>query len=515
MADMITYGQIQVNCRFKFLKILHCNIHAKYGEHTRAEIVGVVASSEAKALFPDVSEEKLEISSQNGTDRSILFAGMIKKLELREEGRYTLLSVEAVSHTWEMDIERKSRSFQNLSMTYKDVVNQVIQGYSVNMTWNLPDKKLEYPLIQYQETDYCFLQRILSHLGASIIIQDSKGRICFNVGLGKGRDIGKIDLQCRTYSILLSRDKKSRGYKIEDMEFMQVGDVLSIQETPYYIMESESVFRNNVLNCTCLLFPKQSFIVERISAHTLRGAVITGKVLERKQEVMKLHLDIDEKQIREEAYDFPWSPITGNLLYCMPEEGSRVALYLGEGEEKSATVIYNIRENGEMCEELADYNQRYFTTKHEKRMYLNPSEAGFLNMHKRNAELSLNDKSSVQVKSHHQVSVMAEGQIELKGRKITITAPKEATLVKRDIISPTVINMCNAFDAIGATGNFMAIPQEEKEKRKRTGSGQAIEKYSLDGMVENVLSNIPAEEMGTPAMEAVAGSMPVISRTIR
>lgn len=515
MAETITYGQLQVNCRFKFIKILHCNIHAKYGEHTRAKIVGTVESSEAKALFPDVNEEKLEISSRNGNNKRILFVGIMKNVELEEEGQYAQLSVEAVSYTWKMDIERKSRSFQNLSMTYKDIVNKVIQKYRANLTWNIPDKQLEYPLIQYKETDYCFIKRILSHLGASVIIQDYKETITFDVYPGGGKYIQDIDLQGKTYSVVLFRDKKLRGYVIDDMDFMQVGDALSIQEKTYYIMESESDFQNNVLNCRSLIFPKQGFKVEKIPAHTLKGAVITGKVLEAKQEMLKLHLDIDREQIEEEAYDFPWKPITGNLLYCMPEKGSKVALYLGGEEEKNAAVIYNIRENGEVCEEFADYNERYFTTEHEKRMYLNPSNAGFLNMNKRNAEVSLNDKSFVQIKSQHHVSVMAEGQIELRGKKITITAPKEATLVKRDMISPTVINMCNAFDAIGATGNFMAIPQEVKAKRKRTGCGQAIEKYSLSGMVENVLSNIPAEEMKNPAMEAVAGSMPVISRLIR
>ena len=99
---------------------------------------------------------------------------------------------------------------------------------------------------------------------------------------------------------------------------------------------------------------------------------------------------------------------------------------------------------------------------------------------------------------------------------MTFTAPKEATLVRKDILSPTVINMCNAFDAIGCTGNFASTaPQVAEKKRKAAVPGQKMEVYSLNGVVDSILSNIPADDLGNPIMEAVAGSMPVISKAGR
>ena len=299
------------------------------------------------------------------------------------------------------------------------------------------------------------------------------------------------------------------------MDLARIGDVLSIQGRTYYVMETEAKFINNVLNCTCLVFPKQCFEVELIPADALKSAVLTGKVLKTEQEKVKLHLEIDKEQEIDGAYKFPWKPITGNLFYSMSEEGSKAALYFSTDEERNAAVIYNIRENGEECGETADCINRYFTTQHEKRMYLKPSETGLVNLTDQNVEISLKDDSGLQVKSTHKISIMAEGQIELKGRNVKMTAPKEATLVKKDIMSPTVINLCNAFDAIGAKGDFAAVPKAVKEKRKKAAGGQPMERYSLDGAVSAVLSNIPAAETGSPVMDAVAGSMPVISRNIR
>lgn len=516
MTDMITYGKLQIKCCFDFLSVFLCDIHSKYGEHTRAEITGTVKGDDAKKALLNVLEDTLEIIGQNDNDaEEVLFIGTIEGVDLKQEGQYAVLAVRAVSCTWEMDIERKNRSFQDLSMTYRDVAEKVLREYGADMSWNLPNQILEQPLIQWRETDFCFLIRILSHLGGNIIVADTEENIGFSAGLRNDNHSGEVDLKDKVYSVVLFRDKRLLGYKIRNMKFTKVGDILSIQGKEYYVMEIEAKFINNVLDCTCTVFPKQCFEMKRMSADALRGTVLTGKVLKAERELVKLHLDIDKEQDVDGAYEFPWEPITNNLLYCMPEEGSRVALYFGKGEEKSAAAIYNIREIDGECKEIAYCNDRCFTTRHEKRMYLNHSETGFVNLKEQNAEISLRDNSHLKVKSCHKISIAADGQIKLKGKKINIMAPKEATLVKKDIMSPTIINLCNAFDAVGNIGDFTSISKDLKVNKKRNVSGTPIERYSLNGAVETVLSNIPAVEMGSAIMEAVAGSMPVISRNIR
>lgn len=196
----------------------------------------------------------------------------------------------------------------------------------------------------------------------------------------------------------------------------------------------------------------------------------------------------------------------------MPEEGTKAALYFEKADESTGTVIYNIRENGEECGEISDYHNRYFTTKDSKRMYLKPSEMGLLNMSGENAEIVLKDVSFLQMKTTNKLSLLAEGRVQLKGKNVTFTTPKEATLVKKDLISPTVINLCNAFDAIGKSGNFAAGAQVEEKKRRKPISSQVQEEYSLQGAVAAILSNIPAEGGESAVLGAIAGSMPVVTK---
>ena len=400
------------------------------------------------------------------------------------------------------------------------MAEHIAAEYGADIRWNIADRKLQYPLIQYQETDYKFLKRILSHLQGKITPESSVfgGGICFYAGVREGNGIGNIDLNQYIHTILpfrdrnrmdISRKKQQIGYEIFDMDFMEIGDILQVQGRNLYIMESQSVLADNMLNCTCKVFPKECFEAEKLPADTLRGTVITGTVLETGQEKVKLHLDIDKEQAKEDAYPFSWKPITGNLFYCMPETGTKAVLYFDKNDEDDTRVIYNIRTNGEECGELADYNDRYFTTDDRKRMYLKPSEMGLLNMEEQNAEIAIKDASLLNMKTNNQISILAEGQVELKGKEVICTAPKEATLVRKNLLSPTVINLCNDFDIIGEMGNFTdtgEVIARKKKAKKSVTSGP----YNLSGVYEGILSCIPAEYTGDEVTDTVIGGLPII-----
>ena len=209
MSDKIALGNLKIRCRFPIITLLKCCIHTKYGEHTSVSITCIAKDKEAKNVLANVMEEELEIVSREESGREeILFLGIIVKADIREEGQYARLQMQAVSYTWKMDIERKSRSFQNLSKTYKDVAEAIAREYDADMRWNLPDKQLEHPLIQYQETDYRFLKRILSHLKGDITPEDIKMGICFYAGMRTGNNKGSIELNKYTHSLVLFGDKQ-------------------------------------------------------------------------------------------------------------------------------------------------------------------------------------------------------------------------------------------------------------------------------------------------------------------
>lgn len=524
MEDIILLGQLQINSIFKYRTILSCHLQARYGEMTRLTVSCVVDYQEAFDALCRMQEEQVELSSQDEEGRQeSLFSGLIDGAELKSVGNYTVLELKAVSYLWQMDIRKRSRSFQDISRTYRDIVEEVAGEYGFKVNWNLPDRALSCPLIQYQETDWQFLVRIVSHLGGRLQPEDHGRKKEISAGLPQW-PARPIDLAGYKHAEILykipgrnSVQERRTGYQIHGRTFIRVGEGVAALGREYGVMACDVSFVHNSIETCISVYPRECFQSDKIPAEHLKGVVIEGEVLQTKGEVLRLHLEIDDSQDVSAAYDYPWRPITGNMLYCMPEKGTRAALYFDKDNEENAKAIYNLRENGEQCPELADPVDRYFTTDHEKRLYMRPAEMGFLNREGQNAEIAFADGSTVRMKTTNRLSILAEGQVQAK--RITVTAPKEATLVKKDMMKPTVINLCNAFDAIGSTGNFAAAPQVAAKKKKpavsQTGGSVPLqeERYPLNGIVADILANIPSEDLEDPVMAAVAGSMPVITRT--
>lgn len=528
MEDMILLGQLQMKCNFAYQHIRTCHLQAQYGEMARLTVSCEVNFQETYEALCGMQEEAIKLIGQDEQGRQeSLFSGLIDQAELKNVGGYAVLTLRAVSDLWRMDRQKKSRSFQDISRTYRDITEEIAKEYAVKVRWNLPDQEIPCPLIQYQETDYEFIRRIVSHLGGRVLSSDYSNRKEINIGLPQSSPV-QIETDRHKYAEVLYKNperpsvkEKKTGYRIYGREFLHVGESVAVSGRTYGVMACEVSFDRNGIETCISAYPKACFTAHRIPAEKLKGVVIAGEVLQTKGEVLRLHLDIDETQDVATAYDYPWRPITGNMLYCMPEKGTKAALYFDKDNEENAKAIYNLRENGEQCADLSDYHNRYFTTDHGKRLYMKPGEMGFIHNEDQNAQIALTDSSILRMETVNKISIQAQGQVQFQAKSVTVTAPKEITLVRKDLSKPTVINLCNAFDAIGCTGNFMATPPTvaEKKKKEPSGSGgsaalpeQREEKYELEGAVLPILSNIPAEDYGSALMEAAAGSMPILSK---
>ena len=135
MEDMILLGQLQINSIFKYRTILSCHLQARYGEMTRLTVSCVVDYQEVFDALCRMQEEQVELSSQDEEGRQeSLFSGLIDGAELKSVGNYTVLELKAVSYLWQMDIRKRSRSFQDISRTYRAIVEEVAgeYGFKVN-----------------------------------------------------------------------------------------------------------------------------------------------------------------------------------------------------------------------------------------------------------------------------------------------------------------------------------------------------------------------------------------------
>ena len=89
---------------------------------------------------------------------------------------------------------------------------------------------------------------------------------------------------------------------------------------------------------------------------------------------MYLKLDIDGADGKA-LHPYPWIPPTGNVMYCMPQEGTEAYLYFPEAEEGSAYAVSEIHNS--RCPVFADAQRRELVTEHGKKLQMYADVLGF------------------------------------------------------------------------------------------------------------------------------------------
>ena len=106
----------------------------------------------------------------------------------------------------------------------------------------------------------------------------------------------------------------------------------------------------------------------------MAGVSLRGTVEKREKESVYLKLDMDGADGKA-LHPYPWIPPTGNVMYCMPQEGTEAYLYFPEAEEGSAYAVSEIHNSS--CPVFADAQSRGLVTEHGKKMQMYADVLGF------------------------------------------------------------------------------------------------------------------------------------------
>ena len=90
-----------------------------------------------------------------------------------------------------------------------------------------------------------------------------------------------------------------------------------------------------------------------------------GSIVGTQGEQVEVAFDIDKTAAGGNRYGF--APATGNLMYCMPQKGTKTSLYIGNGDEAQGIATGCIRTNGSICEGTGSPEKKKFRSEHGKR----------------------------------------------------------------------------------------------------------------------------------------------------
>lgn len=502
--SVITQGKLWIKSEIPVMEIKEFHMKFQKNCHGMAYVEGIVTTEIGESVL---LQPLLDTVFMIGAGEQILFAGILKEMRILKEGMIYQIMLEGVSATEKLDHRKRSRTFQNISMTYSEVMRQVVTDVpDTQVMLHGGEARIGEPLYQIEETDWEFMKRIASRQRMAIIPSIYSVYTGVHIGLPKGKkcEVGMEEINIEQIWI----DKNSRCIcrRIRTYQNWDIGDWINYEGQECSVIAKECKLEKGLVYFYYTLAKAAVFSVDRYENPYMAGLLLSATVLDVKEEAVKVKFDVDIKQDLESAYWYPWRPDTGNIMYCMPEKGEKVYVYMSERGNKEVRAVCSIHKNGTGNQEMKS-TCRYFTTSDKKRMGLTPESIGFEDMKQKSPlEVQLHDNMGVNVKSHHKIVIVAQDTIGIKANNVKIQVPDEISIVRRDALSPTVINMCNGFDSIGTTNEVMMAGGDDDEFPVFYESDQNVKKeYGLEEIEKNIIASTPVANVQNDMDRLVGG----------
>lgn len=442
-----TCGDIKIEGIANIQTLLWLSIQNEENEHPKAVFRGTYLKGGINKLV-DMKQSSPVVIKRNekGNGEKKIYVGYLDEVTLVHEGvDYDTIEVKLLTKTCFMEHDVKSRSFQDVSMTYADLMSQIVsETKGITIQCNVgTDTTLGMPIIQFQETNWDFLKRLASHFNATLLIDETVDQTRIMAGTPSG---GGVTLQGTQIEMGISSkyyelgENESGGSKsafqtiqVESDDVTVMGSGVLFEGASYHVCRKKLHANEDEFSYTYVLGGSRVLETKRVINEKFIGCAIHGTVLETKNDTMKLKLDLeDDTQSLDTSYFYNWTPITGNTMYCMPEKDSQVSLYFGDGEETSGTIIDCVRMNGGSNPSFSNPSDKYLTSDFGKMMKMTEDTFEFVTTDpsKQESSMKLLNDTAIAFNSLHKLNITALN-IEIRGKNIKVTVPVEIDVVQQ------------------------------------------------------------------------------------
>lgn len=382
-------------------------------------IINEIKGSDVSVEYTDTADNKTKV----------LFKGIIENFRFSNDLGVCICHIEAFSKSLLLDKEKNDRLFQNKEDNIKSVVEKVSSKIETRVIYNTEIKKLGQLFLQYRETDWEFIKRIASNFGEVIVTDYKSGLTAFYYGMPYSEDIVhfrpdhyesgfEIDIYGENDFSELNKNMHAGDiyYTISDYNDYELGSKADFMGKIFYIKEKKVETREGYLVFTYKLCDKQYIKSTPKLNENITGLVIGGKVVDVKEEHIYVKSDID---CSDSVFPVVWMPITGNVMYCMPEVNSRVQLYFGDSEESK--IVF--------ASDIIDYikkSNRGLITEDKKGMSVDENSVKCGGSSMLSLSSALTNFGSIE-KFH----INAKGKIKIEAQMISIESNDEITVLKR------------------------------------------------------------------------------------
>ena len=413
----IEYSDLKFISSFAMEKILDFQTWEEPGEHARGNFRLLLSENETGINSMDAPIQLLG----QGNTAGALFSGYPEKVEIKEERGYRIADIQAVSGTILLDQKKSNRVFQKKVQTYMGIAG-IVTADTEHSACILPgsDMRTGGTLIQYQETDWRFLKRMASQLGLPLVPDTSYYYPRFYLGLPEGekRELGEI-ISCdlcfdgRYYAVsgkcLVDREDFI-CYDVVTRTSLSLGDRVTYEGRELLVSRKKTELAGGEVIFTYRLAGNSYTWVPWEDNPDYTGMSFVGSIVGTQGEQVEVAFDIDKTAAGGNRYGF--APATGNLMYCMPQKGTKTSLYIGNGDEAQGIATGCIRTNGSICEGTGSPEKKSFRSEHGKGMDLYPQSMGLDGGE--TGKITFEDETGTTIESNGGLVLMAKEGIRLE-----------------------------------------------------------------------------------------------------
>lgn len=390
-------------------------INVEPNKHGTASITALVAD-EYEEITKQFGENTLVVVKTRA-EQEILFKGYVSQYTARKNNQLAYLDIVLITTSHKMDSVKRTRSFQNPSMTYDQIFQEIEKNYSYISIINNSSKNqcIGRTIFQYEESDFEFLIRLASELNTSVIAGTGLDWNILTVGMPDARKTEQN--KSSQYEYCISEKYQELGdkglypelysyYKVNSYDNLQIGDIVEIDKTSLQVICKRAALVKSEVIFTYQIATEILLSQKRIENKKLSGLAFKGTVDDVEQDTVTVNLDIDKQYGKQELQAYDWKPITSNLLYAMPEEKTTVIIQNNDfsGYDISATAC--LRTNGNECMD---------TKVPAEKVFMVPSGKKF-NLGKEQVSVSIQD-AKIQMSDDNEVLIQAKVGTEVKGIK--------------------------------------------------------------------------------------------------
>lgn len=326
--------------------------HCEPGNHGWCRLSGYVEPENGEALLYGVQENT---PVRIYADNNLIFGGLFTYVKVSGMGDICYVEAEGKTRSILMDRKKRSRSFQNTKMTYKELAKVILSEYPEAETlFSLPEVPIGEIAVQYRETDWQFLKRMLSMVHVSLTCNPASENIYLYVG------VPQISYRNWNYEIMGFRKEmgefqywKQCGKAIGDDKFQivelrtecmaELFEPLEVFGQELFVRKISGRMERGIFDCRCELQKSEGILARKEYPMHLIGTALEGKVLAVSGVQIQMHLGIDDGNNQPDIHWFPFSTLSasqdGSGWYYMPENGDQIRIYFPTKHTKDAIAV--------------------------------------------------------------------------------------------------------------------------------------------------------------------------------